>query len=79
MTFIAHTENAAGIPHLLSDHLRGVGNLAREFASVANPEMAEAAEWAGLRHDNGPKRFLEGPRALRKVNIEFYEAIRSQT
>lgn len=50
MGFIAHTENARGETHLLSDHLRGVGSLAREFAVAANPEMAEAAEWAGLLH-----------------------------
>lgn len=53
MKFIAHTENAKGDPHLLSDHLRGVGSLAREFATAANPEMAEAAKWAGLLHDLG--------------------------
>lgn len=48
MKFIAHTENAKGETHLLSDHLRGVASLAREFATAANPEMAEPAEWAGL-------------------------------
>ena len=56
MKFIAHTENAKGDPHLLRDHLRGVGSLAREFATVANPEMGEAAKWAGLLHDLGKYR-----------------------
>jgi hypothetical protein len=48
MKFIAHAENAKGKTHLLSDHLRGVGSLACEFATAANPEMAEAAKWAGV-------------------------------
>jgi hypothetical protein len=41
MTFIAHTENAKGKAHRLRDHLRGVGRLAGEFATAANPEMAQ--------------------------------------
>jgi hypothetical protein len=55
MKFIAHTKNTAGNPHFLSDLLRGVGSLAREFATAANPEMAEAAEQAGLLPPNRPR------------------------
>lgn len=37
MTYLAHTENDQGQPHLLRDHLRGVGDLAQAFA--ANPAL----------------------------------------
>jgi HD superfamily phosphohydrolase YqeK len=53
MSFLAHTANAAGQLHLLRDHLHGVGALARRFAAIANAELAEAAQWAGLLHDLG--------------------------
>jgi CRISPR-associated endonuclease/helicase Cas3 len=58
MSFLAHTENSNGIPHLLRDHLRAVGDLARHFADQANPALNEndAARWAGLLHDLGKYR-----------------------
>ena len=56
MNFLAHTENAAGQPHLLKDHLRSVGILASQFAETANPLLAEPAQWAGLLHDLGKCR-----------------------
>jgi CRISPR-associated endonuclease/helicase Cas3 len=52
----AHTKNRLGNPHHLGDHLRGVGNLARQFAEEANLQLAEAAEWTGLLHDLGKYR-----------------------
>ncbi len=54
--FWAHTENPSGKPHLLKDHLREVGKLARQFAERGNPDLAQAAEWAGLLHDLGKYR-----------------------
>ena len=57
MSFLAHTENSNGSWHKLADHLRGVGQLAAEFAAQMNPELIEAARWAGLLHDaNGERR-----------------------
>jgi hypothetical protein len=44
MNFLAHPENAAGQPHLLKDHLRSVGILARRFAEAANSLLAEPAQ-----------------------------------
>ena len=51
MDFFAHTENSNGSRHKLADHLRGVGQLAAEFAAQMNPELIEAVRCAGLPHD----------------------------
>jgi len=75
--FWAHTENSEGNPHLLSDHLRGVGNLARRFAEEANSQMAEAAEWAGLLHDLGKYRdeFQQYLRGEREGGMDTHHAV----
>lgn len=52
----AHTYNQLNAPHLLRDHLREVGKLARVFAAIGNDSLAEAAQWAGLLHDLGKYR-----------------------
>lgn len=54
--FLAHNENASGAPHLLHEHLRCVGTLARQFAETGNEHLATIAEWAGLLHDLGKYR-----------------------
>jgi HD superfamily phosphohydrolase YqeK len=51
--FLAHNENVNGAPHLLHEHLRCVGTLARQFAEAGNSQLGEVAEWAGLLHDLG--------------------------
>lgn len=56
MPFLAHLHNAAGVPHLLHEHLRSVGALASQYAMQANPRLAEAARYAGLLHDLGKYR-----------------------
>jgi CRISPR-associated endonuclease/helicase Cas3 len=56
MKFLAHTENADGITHLLRDHLQSAGDLARHFADKGNPALSEAAYWAGRLHDLGKYR-----------------------
>jgi CRISPR-associated endonuclease/helicase Cas3 len=73
----AHTENSAGRPHLLSEHLRGVGELACRFASEANPQLADAARWAGLLHDLGKYRdeFQQYLRGQRDSSEETHHAI----
>ncbi len=63
----AHTENTEGKPHLLHEHLRSVGQLASQFAAEMNPQLCEAAQWAGLLHDLGKYRdefqmYLRGER-----------------
>ncbi|MEW6213526.1 MAG: CRISPR-associated helicase Cas3', partial [Acidobacteriota bacterium] len=75
--FWAHTKNSEGKPHLLSDHLRGVGNLARRFAEEANSQLAEAAEWAGLLHDLGKYRdeFQQYLRGEREGGTDTHHAI----
>lgn len=77
MTYLAHTENDQGQPHLLRDHLRGVGELAEAFASAANPALAEAARWAGLLHDLGKYReeFQEYLRHEREGSVETHHAV----
>ena len=57
MRFLAHTENANGIPHLLRDHLQAVGNLASDFAGQSCPPLSDVAYWAGLLHDLGKYRY----------------------
>jgi CRISPR-associated endonuclease/helicase Cas3 len=73
----AHTDNPNGKPHLLKDHLREVGKLARKFAKMGNPDLAEAAEWAGLLHDLGKYRneFQEYLRDERESSAETHHAI----
>lgn len=75
--FWAHTDNEKGQPHLLRDHLRSVGNLARDFAAIGNPDMAEAAQWAGLLHDLGKYRdeFQEYLRGNLESSTETHHAI----
>jgi len=77
MSFLAHTENEAGKPHLLSEHLQGVGTLARTFAIDANPQLADAAQWAGLLHDLGKYRdeFQEYLRGRRESSAETHHAV----
>jgi CRISPR-associated endonuclease/helicase Cas3 len=77
MNFLAHTENAAGQPHLLKDHLRSVGILARQFAETANPLLAEPAQWAGLLHDLGKYRdeFQAYLRQERESSMETHHAV----
>jgi CRISPR-associated endonuclease Cas3-HD len=74
MNFLAHPENTAGRPHVLKDHLRGVGTLARQFAEVANPLLAEPARWAELLHDLGKYRdaFQAYVREERTSNVETH-------
>lgn len=75
--FWAHTYNQANAPHLLHDHLREVGKLARKFAAIGNPVTAEVAEWAGLLHDLGKYReeFQDYLRNNRKSSQETHHAI----
>lgn len=77
MDFLAHTENTAGLPHLLKEHLRSVGTLARQFAGAANPLLAESAQWAGLLHDLGKYRdeFQAYLRRERASSIETHHAV----
>jgi len=73
----AHTDNIEGKPHLLHDHLRSVGNLARDFAEIGNPALAEAAQWAGLLHDLGKYRdeFQQYLRGQRESSEETHHAV----
>src|SRR6266545_1661468 len=73
----AHTDNPNGKPHLLKDHLREVGRLARQFAESGNPDLAQAAEWAGLLHDLGKYRdeFQEYLRDERESSAETHHAV----
>lgn len=73
----AHTDNPNGEPHLLKEHLRQVGKLARRFAESGNPDLAEAAEWAGLLHDLGKYRdeFQQYLRDERESSTETHHAI----
>jgi CRISPR-associated endonuclease/helicase Cas3 len=77
MHFLAHPENAAGQPHLLKDHLHGVGALARRFAEAANVLLAEPAQWAGMLHDLGKYRdeFQAYLRQERASSVETHHAV----
>ena len=54
--YLAHNKNAAGEVHNLNDHLKCVGNLAKDYIYRANINLAETAQWAGLLHDLGKYR-----------------------
>jgi CRISPR-associated endonuclease/helicase Cas3 len=56
MTYLAHTKNEQGDPHILSEHLKGVSELAAQYARQMNPDLAPIARWAGLLHDIGKYR-----------------------
>jgi len=73
----AHNENEQGLPHLLKDHLRCVGDLAERFAATANQDLAIAARWAGLLHDLGKYRdeFQEYLRGERESSEETHHAV----
>jgi CRISPR-associated endonuclease/helicase Cas3 len=47
----AHSSNAAGVRHSLTDHLYGTAELAREFASAFG--AGDAGHFLGLAHDAG--------------------------
>ncbi|MFN3651616.1 MAG: CRISPR-associated helicase Cas3' [Armatimonadota bacterium] len=49
--YVAHTPNPGGNWHSLSEHLREVARLAREFGAPIG--VGELAYWAGLWHDLG--------------------------
>jgi len=64
----AHSENRAGIKHLLVDHLRAVAETARGLA--AKFDAGELGYWAGWWHDLGKfhpnfTRYLQTPERLR--------------
>jgi CRISPR-associated endonuclease/helicase Cas3 len=73
----AHTENSEDKPHLLYVHLRSVGQLASQFAALMNPQLCEAARWAGLLHDLGKYRdeFQQYLRGQRASSEETHHAI----
>lgn len=77
MPFLAHPANSQGRPHLLSEHLRGVGELAEQFAAQINPQLCEAARWTGLLHDLGKYReeFQQYLRGQRKGSHETHHAV----
>src|SRR6266508_2455663 len=74
--FWAHTENSKGKPHLLREHLHSVGQLASQFAAHMNPQLCEAAHWAGLLHDLGKYRdeFQQYLRDERESSAERHHA-----
>lgn len=73
----AHNENEQGLPHLLKDHLRCVGELAERFAAAANQDLAIVARWAGLLHDLGKYRdeFQEYLCGKRESSHETHHAV----
>lgn len=77
MTYLAHTENTAGLPHILSEHLKSVGDLARRFAEENNIDLSDAAYWAGVLHDLGKYRdeFQQYLRAERESSTETHHAV----
>ncbi|QJD29552.1 CRISPR-associated endonuclease Cas3'' [Methylococcus geothermalis] len=76
-TYLAHTENASGVPHLLREHLYFVGKLARHFSEKACPALNESADWAGRLHDLGKYRdeFQSYLRNQRDSSTETHHAV----
>lgn len=74
---LAHTENTSGIVHNLDDHLKSVGNLAKDFICAANTSLGETARWAGFLHDLGKYRseFQEYLAGKRERSKETHHAI----
>ncbi|SFE11431.1 CRISPR-associated helicase/endonuclease Cas3 [Nitrosomonas sp. Nm166] len=77
MKYLAHTENTEGKPHILSEHLLSVGELACDFAKNNNSDLCEAAYWTGLLHDLGKYRdeFQQYLRAERNSSAETHHAV----
>ncbi len=79
--YFAHTANPEGQWHVLSDHLNGVAELAKQFAEQASPhretELAHQAYWAGQLHDLGKyrKAFQQYLRQERQRSEETHHAI----
>ncbi len=77
MEYFAHSANADGKHHKLSNHLTAVGNCARVYAAKTCSTMNEAAYWAGLLHDLGKYRdeFQQYLRAERDSSTETHHAV----
>jgi CRISPR-associated endonuclease/helicase Cas3 len=56
VTYLAHTKNERGEPHILHEHLKGVGELAARYATEMHADFAPIARWSGLLHDIGKYR-----------------------
>lgn len=56
VTYLAHTKNGRDEPHILREHLKGVGELAARYAGQMHPGFETTARWAGLLHDIGKYR-----------------------
>ena len=68
MDFFAHTENTDGNWHKLADHLRGVGQLAAEFAAQMNQALLECAHLPSSLRMSHSQRF--GEDGISSVELE---------